>query len=125
MTTADAILESFHTAHERAYTFRLLESGVEMVMFQLGAELLSEQIDLPELKRGGDLSDALLGRRELHLGGDQKAASATVYDREKLPPEAELRGPVLIEEPTTTTIALPGQIARVDRFGLLSIEEAR
>src|SRR5262249_53599 len=124
MASDAAMLESFHAAHERAYTFRLPDAGVEMVTFQLGAELDSERVGLPEITTGGSGADALMGRRTLHLGEAGKTSEAAVYDRDRLPAGTELQGPVLIEEPTTTTLVLPGQAARIDRFGLLSIEEA-
>jgi N-methylhydantoinase A/oxoprolinase/acetone carboxylase beta subunit len=42
-----------------------------------------------------------------------------------LPAGTVLRGPVLIEEPTTTTLVLESQTVTVDRHGLLIIEEVR
>jgi N-methylhydantoinase A len=123
MTTADAMLEAFHAAHERAYTFRLPDNGVEMVTFQLGAELETERVGLPDIKVATNVDQALLGRRELYLGNAEGVKQAAVYDRDLLPPGTEIAGPVLIEEPTTTALVLPGQVARIDRAGLLVIEE--
>jgi N-methylhydantoinase A/oxoprolinase/acetone carboxylase beta subunit len=41
-----------------------------------------------------------------------------------LPAGASFDGPALVEEATTTTVVCAGQRAAIDRFGLLSIEEA-
>jgi N-methylhydantoinase A len=49
--------------------------------------------------------------------------SCDVYLRDELPPQAALEGPVLIEEPTSTTLVLEGQQVYRDRRGLLIIEE--
>ena len=35
----DALFAAFHAAHEKAYTFRLTDTGVELVTFHLAAEL--------------------------------------------------------------------------------------
>jgi N-methylhydantoinase A len=64
----------------------------------------------------------MIGRRELHVGADG-VVLAPVYDRDRLPAGAAFEGPALVEEATTTTVLWAGQMANVDRFGLLSIEE--
>jgi N-methylhydantoinase A len=124
MRSVDELLEVFHVTHEKAYTFRLPDAGVELVTFQLGAELDTARVGLPDLAVKTTMAEALIGRRELYLGEAVGMRRADVYDRDRLPPGATLRGPVLIEEPTTTTLVLPGQNASIDRFGLLLIEEA-
>jgi N-methylhydantoinase A len=116
-----ALFTAFHAAHEQAYTFRLDDTGVEMVTFHLAAELDTPRIGMPELSGTGRLADALAGHRDLCVGGN--AVSAPVYHRERLPAGARFDGPALVDEATTTTMVLPGQHVRVDRFGLLSIEE--
>jgi N-methylhydantoinase A len=124
MSRVDELLEAFHIAHEKAYTFRLQDAGVELVTFLLGAELDTPRVDLPDLVVKTSVADALIGRRELYLGEAEGMRRADVYDRDRLPPGATFQGPALIEEPTTTTLVLPGQNASIDRFGLLLIEEA-
>jgi N-methylhydantoinase A len=47
-----------------------------------------------------------------------------VCDRERLPAGASFAGPALVEEATTTTMIRAGQRASIDRFGLITIEEA-
>jgi N-methylhydantoinase A len=118
-----AALAAFHAAHERAYTFRLDDTAVEQVTFHLSAEIDAPSIGMSEISSAGSLEDAVIARRELHAG-EHEAVVATVYDRDRLP-RASFVGPALIEEATATTAVLPGQRVRVDRFGLLLIEEAR
>ena len=124
MSRVDELLEAFHIAHEKAYTFQLPDAGVELVTFQLGAELDTPRVGLPDLVVRTTVADALIERREIYLGEAEGMRRADVYDRDRLPPGATLQGPALIEEPTTTTLVLPGQNASIDRFGLLLIEEA-
>ena len=120
----DALFAAFHAAHEKAYTFRLADTGVELVTFHLAAELDTPRVGMPEVGTDGGVADAVVGRRELHAGGD-KVALATVYDRDRLPAGANFEGPALVQEATTTAVVLAGQRAAIDRFGLLSIEEPR
>jgi len=117
-----ALFASFHAAHERAYTFRLEGTAVELVTFHLVAELDTARIGMPEIAAGGRVEDALIGRRALHLGGGE-TAMAPVYARDRLPAGAAFTGPALVEEPTSSTLLLSGQTLTVDRFGLLVIEE--
>lgn len=120
----DTLLEAFHAAHEQAYTFRLPDTDVELVTYHLGAELDTPRVDLPEITAATTVGDALIGDQDIALGEAGQQGRAQVYDRDRLPPETVLDGPVLIEEPTATTLVLPGQRVRIDRFGLLLIEEA-
>jgi N-methylhydantoinase A len=117
-----ALFEAFHAAHEQAYTFRLADTGVELVTFHLAAEIDTPRVGMPEIAGGGTLDDALIGRRELH-DGEAGPALVPVFDRDRLPAGASFDGPALIEEPTSTTLVLAGQRAAVDRHGLIVIEE--
>jgi N-methylhydantoinase A len=118
----DALLAAFHAAHERAYTFRLADTKAELVTFHLTAEIDTPRVGIPEIATGGVAAEAMIGRRELHVGADG-VVLAPVYDRDRLAAGATFEGPALVEEATTTTVLWAGQRASVDRFGLLSIEE--
>jgi len=120
----DGLFAAFHAAHEQAYTFRLDGTNVELVTLHLAAEIDTPRIGMPEISGAGRLPDALIGRRNLHVGADAPVL-APVYDRDRLPAGAQFDGPALVDEPTTTTVILSGQRLRVDRFGLLLIEEIR
>ena len=122
--SADVLLEAFHANHEQAYTFRLADTDVELVTYHLGAELDTPRVDLPEIIVETTVEDALIGDQAVSIGEAGAQGRARVYDRDRLPPGTVLDGPVLIEEPTATTLVLPGQRVRIDRFGLLLIEEA-
>jgi len=118
----EALLAAFHATHERAYTFRLDDTPVELVTYHLAAEIDAPRIVMPEIAASGDAEAAKLGYRDLYEGA--VAARAAVYDRDRLPAGGRLAGPVLIEEPTTTTLVREGQSVTVDRYGLLIIEDA-
>ncbi|MNN50231.1 hypothetical protein D3C81_1648050 [compost metagenome] len=46
-----------------------------------------------------------------------------LYDREKLGPGHAIDGPAIVNQMDSTTLVLPGQIARVDSYLNLIIEE--
>ena len=47
-----------------------------------------------------------------------------VYERDELPVAFSAAGPLVVEEPTTTTLVHPGQTLEVDEAGNLVIELA-
>jgi N-methylhydantoinase A len=120
----EALLAAFHSAHEKAYTFRLPDTKAALVTFHLTAEMETPRVGIPEIDAGGTALDAIVGHRQLHTP-DNGLIEAPVYDRERLRAGAMFAGPAMVEEPTTTTVIWAGQRAGVDRFGLLSIEEIR
>ena len=120
----DGILEAFHAAHERAFTFRLAQSPVELVTYHLAAEVEAPlpPIAFPSVPATG-LNPA--ARRQRPVWFDESGPrDAEIYERDRLAPGTQLQGPAVIEESTTTTLVLPGQMLRIDEFGLLRIRES-
>ncbi len=122
-TTRDSLLDSFHAAHERAYTFRLADTPVELVTFRLTA---TADVARPELTpwaaEGRSAQAAARGIRSVDFG-EEGRHETRVYDRDLLPPGFEADGPVIVEEPSSTTLVCPGQRVRVDDLGFLRITE--
>lgn len=117
-------LESFHAAHESAYTFKLVDSDVEITNLHLQAELKSSVIGLGTVTaHGQSFDDALKGQRRLFLGDSDGWVDCPVMDRERLPIDRPIDGPLLIEEATTTTLVLSGQTLRRSDTGMLLIFE--
>jgi N-methylhydantoinase A len=113
----------FHQAHEHSYTFRL-ELPVELVNYHL---IALGKVAKPALKtldgKGASLGAALKGRRTVNfdeLGFHQ----APVYERDWLPIDHILEGPLVIEEPASTTVVFPEQQVTRDQYGFLHIEKA-
>ena len=120
----ESILDTFHAAHERAYTFRLADTPVELVTFRLTATADVARPELTPWSADGRSADAAAreGRR-VDFGEDGRHETR-VYDRDLLPPGFEADGPVIVEEPSSTTLVCPGQRVRVDDLGFLRITEA-
>jgi N-methylhydantoinase A len=122
--TVEKFLDSFHSAHETAYTFKLMDNSVEITNIHLQAELKSSVIGLAALKPDGRSIDlARKGDRRLYLGQSEGWGDCPVLDRDKLPIDEIIDGPVLIEEATSTTLVLPGQTLQMSDTGLLIIME--
>ena len=125
--TAEKMVEindRFHQLHEHTFTFRL-DSPVELVNYHLKA---LGRVKKPSLKkiegRNGRAEDARKGVRLVdfdELGFQQ----ATIYERDLLPIDEALMGPLVIEEPTSTTVVFPDQRVTLDENGFLHIEMVR
>jgi len=115
--------ERFHQIHEQTYTFRL-EMPVEIVNFHLTAigQVAKPQVQ-PIAEAARSLDSALKGRRMVNFD-ELGYHESPVYERDWLPPGAELRGPLVVEEPASTTVVFPDQRLQVDRYGFLYVEPA-
>ena len=114
--------ERFHRLHEHTFTFRLA-APIEVVNYHVTA---LGRVRKPSLKplaaaAAGSLAQALKGRRRVNFGelGFQEAA---VYERSLLPVDLPAMGPLVIEEPASTTVVFPDQQVTRDRYGFLHIE---
>ena len=120
----EALLDAFHAAHERAYTFRLADTPVELVTFRLTATADVARPELtPWVAEGRSAEAAARGMRPVDFGEDGRHETA-VFDRDLLPPGFEAAGPLIVEEPSSTALVCPGQRVRVDALGFLRIAEA-
>ena len=119
--SVEAILQDFHIAHERAYTFKLNDTPVEFVNFRLTA---TASVPRPTVKplNGAGRSEAAAakGTRSVHFGEDGRH-EARIFERDLLPADFEADGPMVIEEPSANIIVHPGQHLRVDTLGFLHI----
>ncbi len=122
---AASFADRFHAAHETAFTFRLPRAAVEVTMLHLEAVLRGPVIALPEVAPTHDPAPpASRGTRDVYLGRERGWHPAPVVDRVALRAGDRLPGPVLVEEPTATTLVLDGQTLSVSPEGLLLIRES-
>ena len=120
--SAAALEADFHELHRRTYTFDLEgDSEVELVTFHVSV------YGHAAARRGAPPPSAAVGstpapKRPRVVDFDVDGTHQTaVYERGDLPIGFSTRGPVVIEEPTTTTLVHPGQTLEVDEFGNLVI----
>ena len=118
----ERIRSDFDRLHEHTYGFDNPEFEVEMVNARVFAIGAFERPQLPEIDARGS-SDAPLqakARRQVFFGG--AFVDAAIYDVTALRADDEMDGPCVIEDPRSTIVVMPGQIARVDCFRNLTIE---
>jgi len=116
-TLAD-LERAFHVEHERAYTFSLDDTPVEIVTFQLAAH---RRVAMPPRPGGAPLSGTP-EKGERRVDFDQDGVhTCVVYERGRLPAGFTADGPLLVEEPTSTTLVHPHQILCVEPHGNLVI----
>lgn len=118
-TTIETTTARFHTLHEKTYNFRL-DDPVEVVNLRLTATQPVEKPAIARAKTGGTLERARKNTRPVDFdeGGE---IETPVYERERLPVDVGVEGPVIVEEPACTTLVTPTQELRVDEYGNLRI----
>lgn len=122
---AVTIAQEFHAAHRTAYSFALPDAAIEITGIHLIATLDNPVIGSPSVVAEGlTLAAARCGSRRVWGAAGDGWAEAGVYARNLMPPDEAVPGPALIEEATSTTLVLGGQVAWRDAHGLLIVEEA-
>jgi N-methylhydantoinase A len=111
--------EAFDDVYRTQFGFHLESAGVEALHWHVAAS-----VDRPDPSisiRSRLTGDPVKGQRAAffpELGG---RAEATIYDRYRLQPGAEIGGPALIEERESTIVIGPSGSARVDEFANVQI----
>jgi N-methylhydantoinase A len=117
------INERFHQLHEQAYTFRL-ESPVELVNYHLIAFGVVEKPQLNKIAGNSfTLEKARKGKRSVNYD-ELGYHESPIYERDLLPVDEGIPGPLVIEEPAATTVVFPDQRVLRDEYGFLHIEAA-
>jgi len=114
----ETIANRFRKLHMKQYTFALSDP-LEVVNVRLSA---FGKVFKPRMKlwrAPTKMSPPKVRRAVVDESGFR---SVKVYEREALDVGARLRGPAIVEEPTSTTIMRKGDSAKVDRFGNLVLE---
>jgi N-methylhydantoinase A len=116
-----AAAEAFHAAHYRRYRFDLRSTPVEFVNFYLSAHRpASHPIGRPlEARAHGSIPSPKTTRRA-YFDPDGWRATA-VFERDDLPPGFSAGGPLIVEEPTSTSLVPPGMQLHVDGYGNLIV----
>ena len=112
----DQIEKAFQRAYEERYT-HADEGAIEVVSFRVAAYGLTAKPQLPGIDNSGQVDQALTGERPCHFAGEDLATR--IYQRERLPGGARLRGPLLVEESGATTLVPPGVTLESHRSGAL------
>jgi N-methylhydantoinase A len=117
------LVAAFHGMHERIYTIKDEADTVEFTTWKLraiGDTGGASRRGRPLRRQAGAARPK--GHRQVYLGAMDGMAELPVYDGAELGAGAEIRGPAVIEETTTTILLLPRQTAATDAFGNYVVE---
>jgi N-methylhydantoinase A len=120
-TAAVRLVEDFHALHERLYTFCEPDAPVEIVNLRVEATGLTDSITLPEIARSPAPPEP--DGERLACLDDGAPRPTPVYRREALLADQTIEGPAIVDQLDSTTVILPGQSARTDRWGNLIVSE--
>jgi N-methylhydantoinase A len=117
---ASVLTSGFHKVHEHRYGFAFLGESIELVNLGITATGLMPEFQFsPAQNSARSIGSAKVDERSVWFGG--ASCVTAVFDRERLPAQAQVRGPAVIESVDSTTVLPPGAIARVDDWGALII----
>jgi N-methylhydantoinase A len=117
-----ALETAFHERHRQSYTFALVGTPVEIVHFRTISMVQISRPDLGQRAPGRDEATGLVSKTVRAVDfGDGIRRETTVFVRPLLHAGFVAEGPAIIEEPSATTVVMPGQQVTVDPFGNLVI----
>ncbi|MDX1568472.1 MAG: hydantoinase/oxoprolinase family protein [Longimicrobiales bacterium] len=117
---AEDWVESFHRAHEERYGYDRRDSPVEAVTVRVTVSAPGAALEPDPLKPGDAPPDT--DRIRVHLDGGWKEARRV--ERRRLAAGAEVRGPAVIVEYSSTTWVPEGWTAGPDEWGCLHLVPA-
>ena len=117
-----AAIERFHQLHESLYTFCQRETPVELVTLHVTATAELDRPDPPvKLRRSRKPPEPIAHQR---MVADGRPHRTPIYRRDSLSIGAKIAGPAIVKQLDTTTVILPGQVARVHASGALIITDS-
>ena len=111
------LTELFHAEHERIYSFRDLESNVEVTTERVRVTGKIPPLALPEVAVRESIPP--VSRRQVFHRGAYH--DVPVFLRRELGRDAAIVGPAIIEQEDSTLWIVPGWTARIDRIGNICI----
>ena len=110
------LVEAFHQTHERIYAVRDEDSPVECVNWK--GRISIRPFDPPPAPEPTSLENTpgAATERECFFGGDARVATP-IFRGPDLVTGDKVKGPAIIEEPTTTIVIYPGMSARLSAAG--------
>ena len=122
--TIERVKAAFHRRHEELYTYSEPNSLVEVVNIESTLYGVIDKPKLPTLKKGLATESAIKHHRISIFSANGKGVRIPVYDGEQLGAGANIAGPAIIEEVTTTIVIEPGWTARLHSSGSYVIERS-
>jgi N-methylhydantoinase A len=113
--------ERFHAAHTKEYGYDIRHRAIQFVSARLQAIGDVPKAPQAEVGGGASLEAALAGSRRVYFDASHGWVDTPIYRRGDLPAETDFSGPAIINEMSATSLVLPGQTVRADRWGNLIV----
>jgi N-methylhydantoinase A len=117
----EEIRERFHSIHLAKYGQKL-DADVYTINFRLRSIGRLDKPAIPEIRIGTKTPEknAIKGKRKVFSDG--REFDCDIYERERLLSGNRIEGPLIVEEPSHTTLVPKGHVLAVDHFGDLIVE---
>lgn len=116
-----ALQERFHAAHTKEYGYDIRHRAIQFVSARLQAIGDVPKAPQAEVGGGASLEAAMAGSRRVYFDASHGWVDTPIYRRGDLPAETDFSGPAIINEMSATSLILPGQAVRADRWGNLIV----
>jgi N-methylhydantoinase A len=119
----EVLKSQFDKEHTQLFTFAL-EEGHEIVMLRAIAIASSGELPtMPEGNWANTLDECKLADSQIYFEGQYHPTP--IYDRNKMQTDLQIPGPAIVSEMDSTTVILPGYLAKVDVVGNLLINPVK
>ncbi|OYU37924.1 MAG: 5-oxoprolinase [Pseudorhodobacter sp. PARRP1] len=115
--TIEQIKAAFHARHEQLYTYAEPHSTVEVVNIESTVYGLVDKPKRMHIAPGKAADQAIKAYRDAVFSADGSRTRTPIYDGGALGAGAQIAGPAVIEEVTTTIVIEPGWSATLDASG--------
>jgi N-methylhydantoinase A len=116
------IISRFHEYHEREYSFRFPKNIVEIVNFHVVGIVKTKKLQIREIaEKYNSIDDSIKEQREVFINGIR--SKLPVYDRQKIVMNLKIKGPAILEDPTSTLLVLENQEFLRDKYGNIIIQK--
>jgi N-methylhydantoinase A len=120
--TAAALRAAFDGIYAHRYGYSDAKAAVELVTVAVTVTGAGPEVRLPEHHpRTRDVAEARKPDRPVYFPETRGYVRCPVYDRARLPRQARITGPAIVEEPESTTVLPPGAVAEVDSWANLIV----
>ena len=117
----ETVAATFHQQHQVTYGHADPAATIELVNARLAAYgVVPRPTAEPYRSTTASMGEALVERRAVWFGGVDHDCS--VWDRDRLPERAVIRGPAIIEEFGATTVVPPGWQGGLDEHGHIVLD---
>ena len=115
----------FHTAHRLQFGYHYDDADVELVNLRASGIQELPSLHMPPVATGnGAVENARTGTRDVCFDAAGDFRETPIFERSHLFAGDEIDGPAVIEQSDSTTVVHPGQHARIDTFGNITISLA-